>query len=266
LCFPRSSCAGKPFRVWLPWIYIFPFLIFLAFVAWQFSVSSSLLTWWNSWLTGEYVVAVIYMLLGMVLFVFQRLTAKSEADRMKSGWVIFGGSTSLVLGMGLYILPSLLFEQPLISPNWLGLANFPFIISISIAIWRYSLFDINVIIRRSVVYVLLTSLLALLYFSMIALLQMGITSLGGEQSSFVIVISTLAIAGLFNPLRKSIQNYLDRRYYRRRYNAEQSLADFAAAASKETDLDRLAEQFIEVVSDTLQPERVDLWLRQNKNN
>jgi two-component system, NarL family, sensor kinase len=266
LVFPRILLGVRRFSIWILGVYALPFLVFGLYLAWDYSRSSSLLTWWNSILIGEYLAAIIYMILGIVLFAYQYLTAKSEADRIKIGWVALGGMNSLILGLVLFILPNLILGEPFLSPNGLGLVNFPFIIALAIAIWKYSLFDINLVIRSTVIYSILTASLAFFYFSLVTLLQMGISLLEGEQSSVVVVISTLAIAALFNPLRKSIQNFIDRRYFRRRYNAEKSLADFSEAASRETDLEQLAEHVTSMVSDTLQPKRIDLWLRPHKKD
>jgi hypothetical protein len=135
----------------------------------------------------------------------------------------------------------------------------------AIAILRFRLFDIDVIIRRTLQFAILTGLLALTYFGGVVIIQ-GILSplTGSSNSPLVTVITTLGIAALFNPLRIRVQDFIDRRFYRKKYNAEQALAQFAATARDEVDMDKLTSALLSVVEDTMQPEKVSLWLKKTK--
>lgn len=135
-------------------------------------------------------------------------------------------------------------------------------LSMGIAILKYRLYDIDLIIRRTLVYSVLSGLLVFAYFGSVVLLQTIVHGLTGQvQSQFVIVVSTLAIAALFNPLRHRIQGLIDRAFYRRKYDADQVLAAFRASARDEVELGPLVEHLMQATDETVRPEHVSLWLK-----
>ena len=148
-------------------------------------------------------------------------------------------------------------------------ANFPLIglffcaipTTSAIAILREQLFDIDLIIRRTLIYGLLTASLAVVYVASVLLLRTLFRTMTGDQPELVTVISTLLIAALFVPLRRLVQNAIDRRYFRRKYDAAKTLDAFSAAVRDEVDLNKLSDELLLVVHKTMQPTQVSLWLR-----
>ncbi len=217
-------------------------------------------------------ILLIYAFGGLVSQIYRYYKISTSEERQQTKWVVFALGIFIVLliaGMLTSILiPSLAvgtrgsFWNEFLGNGVIGVlvpALIP--IAIGISILRYRLWDIDVIIRKTLVYGALTLTLGLIYFGSVILLQSLVAAVGGQQTAVVTVISTLFIAALFTSLRRRIQNGIDRRFYRKKYDAEKIVAAFGSSLRQEVDLDDLQYQIVAVVEETLQPERVNLWLR-----
>jgi hypothetical protein len=206
---------------------------------------------------------------GVTVFaqVYRYRRVSGPAQRRQTRWVVFGIVTALGGACALALL-DLIFPTGVVS-SLLGstaLFFFAFLIplSIGIAILRYRLFDIDILINRTLVYGLLSAILASVYFGGVVASQAVFHAVTGQeqQPQFAVVVSTLAIAGLFNPLRRRLQFFIDRRFYRRKYDAARTLEAFSARLREETDLEQLSAELLSVVRATMQPEQASLWLRE----
>jgi hypothetical protein len=136
-------------------------------------------------------------------------------------------------------------------------------VAVGVAVLKYRLYEIDTLINRTLVYGALTAILVALYFGGIVVLQRVFVALTGQKSTLAVVASTLLIAALFQPLKRGIQGFIDRRFYRRKYDARKTLEAFSAKLRDETDLDALSGDLVGVVRETMQPAHVSLWLRPN---
>ncbi len=187
--------------------------------------------------------------------------SRDTATRQKIRWVVYATVVSGGGALVLWIFPADVLRHPLFSTNALGLLLLPFPVGIAVAILRYQLFDIDVLIKRTLVYGTLTGILALVYFGLIVALQYLLRGIINQNNDIAIVVSTLAIAALFQPLRHRIQRVIDRRFYRHKYDATKIVEAFSATLRSEVDLNQLSEHLLAVVQETMQPTHASLWLR-----
>jgi hypothetical protein len=205
-----------------------------------------------------------------IVQIYRYRRVSSPLQRQQTKWVVFGIAASITVVVGgsvpLLIFPAFaepgsLYPVALNALSTMGPLFIP--LSFGFAMLRSRLWDIDVLINRTLVYGTLTGILALIYFGCVVLLQHLVNGVTGQvgQSPLIIVASTLAIAALFHPLRRRIQKIIDRRFYRRKYDAARILADFSITLRNEMDLSQIREQLVEVVQETMQPAHVSLWLR-----
>ena len=206
-------------------------------------------------------VLTILAILGCLLSVIVRFVRSKGVERLQMKWLVYSAAVIISLIIIQLLLgvpeshPEIMWYFMLISPTLLALA-------VGLAILRFHLFDIDIIIRRTLQYTLLTGMLAFVYFGLVITLQNIYASFSNQQSPIIIVISTLVIAALFNPLRMRIQDFIDRRFFRKKYDAEQTLARFAQVARDEVDVENLTAALLGVVDATVQPEHIELRIKE----
>jgi uncharacterized membrane protein YhdT len=218
--------------------------------------------------TGVYKALLYFIspvaLSAVVLSVFMRLRRAAGVERQQIKWFAYAAAASVMATSLAYLVPGVI-DTPLWFERMGFALNIAFIpaipIAIGIAILRYRLYDIDRIINRTLVYGSLTVTLVALYFGGIVMLQRVFVLLTGQQSTLAVVASTLLIAALFTPLRRLIQGFIDRRFYRSKYDARKTLEAFSAQLRNETDLEALSDDLVGVVRETMQPAHVSLWLR-----
>src|SRR5215204_4212998 len=209
--------------------------------------------------------AALVLVVAAALSVFVRLHRATGIERQQIKWFAYATAAAV---MGL--VPAEIIPDVIDVPLWferIGNAIFLLVIpaipiSMGIAILRYRLYDIDIIINRTLVYGTLTAILAGIYFGGVTATQALFRALTGQEKlpQIAVVASTLVIAALFNPLRRRIQSFIDRSFYRSKYDAAKTLEGFSEKLRNETDLDALSDDLTRVVSETMQPAHVSVWL------
>lgn len=254
-----------PRAMWIPlalWSLVFFLSVFYAWPPRSSPISEPLgaITW-----IGMFVC-------GMLAQVYRYMRVSNAEQKRQTKWVLFGIVILVVAIVTVYISPlgnqfgnAVIYSRTslllLIGVNLL-LLLLP--ITIGIAILRDRLFDIDIIIRRTVTYAIVVVLLLVVYFGSVILLQQLFAGVTGQRSEVITVLSTLAIAALFVPLRNRVQAVIDRRFNRKKYDAQQVLSKFGETVRDETDLEKLTAQLMHVVDETMQPKSVSLWLKQEE--
>jgi hypothetical protein len=241
----------------------------MRWVAIIFSAAWVILLSFQQFNFGEFtfIVAGILLLSPPVLAfigqIYRYRRVSTPEQRQQTKWVLYSLTVILLSLSIIGVLTPLILPpdvQTLLEFHLGFLVAIIIPLSIGVSILRYRLWNIDLIIRRTLVYGALTLLLAMVYFTSVVLLQQVFRSLTGQSSPIAVVVSTLVIAALFTPLRHRVQEGIDRRFYRRKYDAVRMLESFAATARDEVELDALTVDLLRVVQDTMQPEQTSLWL------
>ena len=204
--------------------------------------------------TGLALVALLLALVSIIV----RFRRSIGVERQQLKWIVYAGAVAAG-GFALTLFLSGPLANAVFVLAFLAFIGVP--VAAGVAILRYRLYEIDLVINRTLVYGSLTALLALVYVGSVVLLQSVFRALAGQESQLAVVASTLVIAALFQPLRRRVQGFIDRRFYRRKYDAARTLADFSARLRDETDIESLGDGLVGVVRETMQPAYVSLWIR-----
>jgi len=274
LLFPTGRLPGRRWR-WLAWLTVAFVVVGVILAAFSSGALMGVLGPIRNPLGIEgftnFYKAVLFTMAPLLsvaaaLAVLLRLHRAIGVERQQIKWFAYAAAANIIGGICAYIIPGVVdtplwFERMGFALNIVTIPAVP--ISIGIAILRYRLYEIDTLINRTLVYGSLTAMLALVYFGGVATAEAIFRALTGQeqQPQLAIVVSTLVIAALFNPLRRRIQSFIDRRFYRRKYDARKTLEAFSATLRDETDLGALSDDLVGVVQETMQPTHVSLWLR-----
>jgi hypothetical protein len=214
---------------------------------------------------GDFVTGMLLLIvvLASVVSLMVRFWRSRSEERQQMKWITYAAGIMFTMVLLVTVLDLVAASSALTKvANPLTGAMFAGIpVAVGIAVLKYRLYDIDLLINRTLVYGSLTAMLVALYFCGIVVLQRLVVLLPGQQSTLAVVASTLLIAALFTPLRKRIQSFIDKRFYRRKYDARKTLEAFSAQLREDTDLDALSNDLVGVVRETMQPAHVSLWLR-----
>lgn len=262
IVFPRVWPALRQRPSWTILIYAGVWLPWLAFMAWGWPrVAGSSAHLLLALRATNTLSVVVFPLAVVASFISYRLT-QSEADRRQVRWILWGVIMAVLPWVLFAALPQALGLPAILPTLVIGLLWCTLPTAFAISILREGLFDIDVIINRSLVYGGLTVVLALAYFGSVIVFQSLLRAFTGQQQSqLATVLSTLGIAALFSPARQGLQRAVDRRFYRRKYDAARTLAAFGATLRDEVDLSVLNQRLVGVVHDTMEPAQAWLWLR-----
>ena len=274
LLFPTGRLPGRRWR-WLAWLTAAWMLLAMVTGAFASGAPMGVLGPIQNplgieALTSTYVVLLLFvstpLQVAAAFSLFVRLRRAVGVERQQIKWFAYAAAATISGVTFAYFIPGVME-----TPTWFERAGFllnlvvvPAIpISVGIAILRYRLYDIDIIINRTLVYGTLTVTLLALYFGGVAAMQEIFRALTGQeqQPQLAVVVSTLSIAALFNPIRRRIQSFIDRRFYRQKYDAKKTLEGFSTQLRERTDLDALGDDLVGIVRETMQPAHVSLWLR-----
>jgi serine phosphatase RsbU (regulator of sigma subunit) len=258
LLFPQEASLVRR----RPWVGVLPYVPSAVIAGWGVRVLRDQSAAWayvDAWRTG-YVYAALAILVFIGTMLYRQLTASSAIARQQARVILLGSVVAFSplgvwLGTPLFGV-ELSFQTGLFVPF---LLVFP--LSIAVAIARYRLWDVDLIVNRALVYTALTAILAAIYYGSVLGLEALLQTTTGQTSPLAVALSTLGIAVLFNPLRQGVQSFVDRRFYREKYDAAKTLGAFGQALRDEVDLPRLVHSLEAVTEETLQPTMVCSWLR-----
>jgi MFS family permease len=249
--------------------YLVPYGFLAAYLVLMWFILRNALRWFGSWRTGTAIIALISFVLALLIALWSYAQTRDYDTRKKIRWIVYAGGMVGVVNLLLNVLPSLIVRQPIIGPTLNTIALFIFQLAIAFAILRYRYLEVDFIINRTLVAGLITIVVALFYFGGLIFVNTILDPSGSQQGSdIVIVVTTLIAIALFDRIRRTAQHVVDRIFYRNKYRAEKTLAQFSVALRDDAyaDMNLLTNDLLAVTRDMVQPAQVGLWLRGNSRD
>jgi hypothetical protein len=260
LLYPRPSGAVRRYSWLLPSLYLGAIVLYFAVISYFWASSQSVLEGLGASNRAVSLISIIYLVGALAVIIFQYLHSRPGPDRQRAKWALLGGTIAVVSGLTIGVITPLVIGHTGIDINVYGLILLAFPISMTIAMWRYHLFDIDVIIRKTFIYTAVTAILVVAYISAIIFFEGFFRQFTRQNSRPAVALATAAIMLLFNPVRQRMQRAIDRLFYRTSYDAAQLLDHFAATSRDEADLPKLLNELEQVIVTGLQPASISIWL------
>ena len=260
LLYPRPSGAVRRHPWILPALYLGAIVLYFAIISYFWASAPSVLDGLGASSRAVSVISIVYLLAALAIIIFQYLHSQPGPDRQRAKWALLGGTIAVVSGLTIGVIAPLVIGRTWIDVNFYGLTLLAFPISMTIAMWRYHLFDVDVIIRKTFFYTLVTAILVVSFVGAIIFFEAFFRQFTRQNSRPAVALATAIIMLLFNPVRQRVQRAVDRLFYRTNYDAAQLLAHFAATSRDEADLPKLLSEIEQVITTSLQPASISIWL------
>lgn len=260
LLYPRPAGVVRRHAWTPPLLYLGAIALYLAAASYYSTASPTVVVGLAASNRAVGVVAIVYLTASLATIILQYLYTAAGPDRQRAKWALLGGTIAILSGLFIGIITPLIIGHSGVDINFYGLSLLAFPLSMTIAMWRYHLFDVDVIIRRTFFYTVVTAILVAAYLGAIIFLEAFFRQFTRQNSRPAVALATAAIMLLFNPIRVRVQASIDRLFYRTNYDTAQLLAHFASTCRDEGDLPKILAELEDIVGSSLQPASIHIWL------
>lgn len=260
LLYPRPLEAVRRYFWLLPSLYLAAILLYFAIISQFWGSAPTVLAGLSASSSAVSVISIVYLLAALAIIIFQYRHSQPGPDRQRAKWALLGGSIAVLSGLVLGVIMPIAIGHTGLDVNLYGLTLLAFPISMTIAMWRYHLFDVDLILRKTFLYAVVTAILVMAYLGAIIFLEAFFRQFTRQNSRPAVALATAAIMLLFNPVRVRVQSSIDRLFYRTNYDPTQILAHFAATTRDEADLPKLLATLESTIDGSLQPASIRIWL------
>jgi hypothetical protein len=260
LLYPRPSGVVRQHAWLLPMLYLASVVLYFAVISYFWAATPTVLAGLSASNRAVAVISIFYLSAALVTIILQYWRTEPGPDRQRAKWALLGGTIAIVSGLLIGVITPLTIGHTGLDVNLYGLTLLAFPISMTIAMWRYHLFDVDVIIRRTFLYAVVTAILVAAYLGAIIFLEAFFRQFTRQNSRPAVALATATIMLLFNPIRVRVQTSIDRLFYRTNYDSALLLARFANACRDESDLPKVLSELESTIGSSLQPASIQIWL------